>query len=366
MEAPGERAAESSGVAVPDNLRRGGRRTEVGWLRSARDILDLLAAATHRESLAGVRVLDIGCGTKLVKVLIEEGRPIGEYVGLDIEPRIIDFNRDTIVDPRFSFHCLHVANEYYRPDAPPLATLERYPVDDGAFDIVCGWSLLTHLSVEDIGHVLRLARRAVAPDGYFLGSIFLNQFSSTGHGLLDRIRRAWEEDGVQYALRLGQLLREESTPESGLDRAAAGQALDFSRALVLAAVDEPAEVKEVFRAAVAADDEIAEVALANLINGDPARRAEVIEALHAIVGDDPIIERAAQRAPESDRTARARIFPTGPPKADTVEARPRRPGLAPVHRRAVIEDLVAATGWSLEQIVEPTPSYHHVLVLRPV
>lgn len=319
--------------------------------------------------LAAAAVLDVGCGTKLSKVLLDEQRPIGRYVGVDVDPVVIDFLAREVGDPRFSYHHLDVRNERYRPEAPPMAELQRYPVDDAAFDIVCAWSLLTHLYAEDIGHFFRLTRRAIAPSGYLLASVYLNQFSDTGWGALAYYQRLWEEERRPGALAMGRRLRhDEGEPPHPLADAAAGVEENLARSrdlIAYAARERPDELRDWLGERVSSAPDLVEAALGNIVNGDADRRDELLAALRSVLGDDPLLERAAARRFGPHPGAEPTPFPTGPPVADTVDPAPNQPGLMPVHTLALVERLAVAHGWSLEDVVEPTRSYQHVVVMRP-
>ena len=57
------------------------------WIKSGRFALDLLARSIGRPDLQGVDLLDVGCGTKLAKVMLDESLPLGHYTGLTSLPK---------------------------------------------------------------------------------------------------------------------------------------------------------------------------------------------------------------------------------------------------------------------------------------
>jgi SAM-dependent methyltransferase len=135
--------------------------------------VDLLCATVRRPDLAGVSVLDVGCGTKLVKTILDGGRPIGRYVGVDVSARVIDWLRANVDDPRFEFQHLGARNDLYNPEGPLLSEFEQLPVN-GQFDLICLFSVFTHLAPDDFVAMLRLTRRHVKPDGVLLFSLFID------------------------------------------------------------------------------------------------------------------------------------------------------------------------------------------------
>jgi hypothetical protein len=42
--------------------------------------------------------------TKIVKTLLDQARPVGRYVGIDVSPMIIDWLEANAHDHRFEFH----------------------------------------------------------------------------------------------------------------------------------------------------------------------------------------------------------------------------------------------------------------------
>ena len=66
--------------------------SEVRTSRSRR--LARVGAVRHRSpgsddrarGSSGIELLDVGCGTKLVKILLDDSLPIGHYTGIDVAP----------------------------------------------------------------------------------------------------------------------------------------------------------------------------------------------------------------------------------------------------------------------------------------
>ena len=141
---------------VPRRLERGAYTDRSEWLRSADFAVGLLCETIGRSDLEGVDVLDVGCGTKVVKVLLDGSIPVGHYTGVDAAARVIDWLSETVKDPRFDFCHLNARNELYNPDGMPLEGFERLPVGDRKFDLICLFSVFTHLDPGDFRSMLRL------------------------------------------------------------------------------------------------------------------------------------------------------------------------------------------------------------------
>ena len=186
-----------AGLPVPRELERGAYADREDWLESARFALDLLARTLGREDLTGIELLDVGCGTKLVKALLDESLPIGHYAGIDVEPGVIEWLRAKVSDPRFEFHHLDAHN----PHGKPLASFDLLPVGARQFDLICLFSVFTHLAPPDFGAMLRLLRRHIQPGGKLLFSLYIKDpdrptqiEGPCGRGLpvgIPKFARAW-------------------------------------------------------------------------------------------------------------------------------------------------------------------------------
>ena len=59
------------GLPVPGNLQRGNHRLRQEWIESGVFAVDVLRRTVERPDLDGLDVLDVGCGTKIVKTLLD-------------------------------------------------------------------------------------------------------------------------------------------------------------------------------------------------------------------------------------------------------------------------------------------------------
>jgi SAM-dependent methyltransferase len=162
-------------LEVPKALHRGRHQTDAQWEASGTALLDLLARAFGRTDLSSVSLLDVGCGTKFTKVILETGLPIQRYVGVDISADVISFLTANVDDPRFAFHHLDAHNELYNPTGQPLESFDALPVGDERFDLISLFSVFTHLAPHDYRAMLELLRHHVADDGGLLFSLFVDE-----------------------------------------------------------------------------------------------------------------------------------------------------------------------------------------------
>jgi SAM-dependent methyltransferase len=172
---------------VTDPLRRGAHSTREEWMASAHSLLQLVARTAGVENLAEVSMLDVGCGTKFTKAVVDGGVPMGRYVGIDVDRSVVDFLVANVRDPRFEFHHMDVHNELYNPAGVPLSSLDRLPVGDERFDVITLFSVFTHLAPHDYAPMLRLLRPHVKPDGVLIYSIFLHEQAPNGLGIMNQL-----------------------------------------------------------------------------------------------------------------------------------------------------------------------------------
>jgi len=95
-------SSTESGLPVPPELQRSAHRDRQEWVDSGLFAVDLLGRTVGRDDLTGVDVLDVGCGTKIVKTLLDNDRAVGRYVGIDVAAPVIEWLRANVSDPRSS------------------------------------------------------------------------------------------------------------------------------------------------------------------------------------------------------------------------------------------------------------------------
>jgi SAM-dependent methyltransferase len=123
---------------------------------------DLLVA--HGLETDGT-VVDVGCGSgRLAAPLAEHLGPDGRYLGTDVVPALVDYARDLVGRPEWRFE---VVDDLV------------IPVGDDHADIVCFFSVMTHLRHEHSYLYLREAKRVVKPTGRIIVSFL--EFATYAH-----------------------------------------------------------------------------------------------------------------------------------------------------------------------------------------
>ena len=100
----------------------------------------------------GMRILDLGCGTGTLALLIKRAHPGAHVAGLDIDPRILEIARQKIAAAGLEIEL--------RQGSAEAAGLEP-----ASFDRVLTSLVLHHLTTAEKLDTLRAVRRALRPGG---------------------------------------------------------------------------------------------------------------------------------------------------------------------------------------------------------
>lgn len=121
-------------------------------------------------------LLDMGCGCgrvafALSHYLAEDGR----YVGFDIVPKLVDWDRDNITRtmPWFEFVHADIFNGAYNPSGGKQSLDYRFPAGDRSIDVCLAASLFTHLRRADAMHYFDETSRVLKRGGRALFSFFV-------------------------------------------------------------------------------------------------------------------------------------------------------------------------------------------------
>ena len=148
-------------------------------------LLDHLCEHLGLDNLGDTEVLDFGCGVRFSHALVSHQLPIKRYVGVDVSRDVIEFLRASITDPRFEYFYVNVHNAMYNPEGELLSEDRELPINGRTFDLICLFSVFTHLAPHDFRTMLALLRRFVKTDGRLFFTLFLDLPTEHGRGLMD-------------------------------------------------------------------------------------------------------------------------------------------------------------------------------------
>ncbi|HUV94981.1 MAG TPA: class I SAM-dependent methyltransferase [Anaerolineae bacterium] len=164
------------GLVLPaKHLRSCGRkfRHDEYFLASAQAEADRLV---ERLGLtASSRLLDVGCGVgRLALGILRRIGAIKAYRGIDVDKEAIRWCQWHITSqhPAFQFFPVNVEHPRYNPRGKKADTRFSLPFNDGEFDVIYVYSVLSHMLPKDIELYLAEFQRLLSPSG----KVFLTAF----------------------------------------------------------------------------------------------------------------------------------------------------------------------------------------------
>jgi SAM-dependent methyltransferase len=187
-------------LTIPLELSRSNSHDPAMARESALWLLDDMRDHLGLPDFSASEVLDYGCGVKFSEVLINLGIPIKRYVGVDVHEGLIDFLGSHVDDPRFEYHHVNVHNAMYNPSGEPLTAETELPFGPRRFDVICLFSVFTHLAPHDFRALLTILRRHIKDVGRLFFTLYIFEFTRGGHGLIDMWgRMAFRDDDPRIA-----------------------------------------------------------------------------------------------------------------------------------------------------------------------
>jgi SAM-dependent methyltransferase len=181
-------------LTIPRALQRSLRKDETEAQRSALALLGVLAGELRRADLEDVSILDVGCGVKFAQAIVTHDIPVGTYTGVDVHEPVITFLRGAVTDPRFRFHHVDFHNGRYNPTGRKMTAESILPVEQASYDVICGFSLFTHLAPDDFAAMLGIMRRYAHAATRLVFTAFIDVHTAEGHGVVDRYTKALGRD----------------------------------------------------------------------------------------------------------------------------------------------------------------------------
>lgn len=192
-------------LEVPGWLARGARKTDAdASIASAAWLIDYMCKKVGIEDLSETSLLDYGCGVKFTQALLELDLPVRRYVGIDVYAEMIDFLTENVDDPRFEYHAIDTHNELYNPEGAPLTEATELPVGDDRFGLICLFSVFTHLAPHDYSALLKVLRRYVEPTGRLFFTLYIDEKTEGGHGLMDMFARAFARQAAERSEQIAE------------------------------------------------------------------------------------------------------------------------------------------------------------------
>lgn len=168
-------SVENYKLIVPAHLRRGapGQKQRITAEDSGCELLDLMRTRLQIQDFSNSSILDIGCGTRIPEALLGKSIPIRRYVGMDVDEELVSFLNCHIKDERLQFFRLNVHNRNYNPSGDLLMPDSRLPIEE-SFDVICLFSVFTHLDPRDSDCMLAILNRYISSSGKLIFTCFLD------------------------------------------------------------------------------------------------------------------------------------------------------------------------------------------------
>ncbi|MGD0866617.1 MAG: class I SAM-dependent methyltransferase [Rhizomicrobium sp.] len=166
---------------VPKQFRRGTLlKNQKASVDSAVKTIEMTARELGAADLSNTTVLDIGCGVKFTQAFYGRRVPVKRYHGIDVDPGMIAFLSENVKDGRFTYRHIDAYNERYNKTGQPLSVDTDIGTNGELFDLVCLFSVFTHLAPPDYRAMLELARKYVSSNGKLIFTTFIDDTIS-GH-----------------------------------------------------------------------------------------------------------------------------------------------------------------------------------------
>lgn len=166
-------------IEVPPEFIRNSRRVVTAGVEETGSlVLQNVVEVLGVTDLSAVDMLDVGCGVRFTQTILNRDIPIRSYTGVDVEPTLIRWLQANVGDPRFTFAFWDVRNDMYNKRGQPFTRESTLPVS-GQYDLICLYSVFTHLSPSDADAMLHVLRPHVRATGQLLFTAFIDDTIDT-------------------------------------------------------------------------------------------------------------------------------------------------------------------------------------------
>jgi len=141
---------------------------------AGRLLLEKMRTRIGFESYADKSLLDFGCGVRFSQAILNTKMPFGRYTGVDNFAPMIELLQRNVRDPRFRYHFLDAYHPLYNVAGNRLSATTTLPFDDGEFDVVAMFSVITHQYPADAEAIFTMLRRYASPRGHLFFTCFLD------------------------------------------------------------------------------------------------------------------------------------------------------------------------------------------------
>jgi len=175
------------------------------YIESGLGLLQVLVSYAGLQ--AGSIMLDIGSGIgRLAVPLTKLITPPGSYDGLEIVERGVRWCSTKITPgyPHFRFTHADIFNAEYNPGGTVKAAEYVLPYDDASFDVVCLFSVFTHMLTADVERYVTEISRVLRPGGRLAATfIIINDETTKSMQAENGIYNFTYQEGPQWLFEEG-------------------------------------------------------------------------------------------------------------------------------------------------------------------
>lgn len=160
----------------PNSLQRNaGRIRKYGIEETGKILLDYLSELTKSDTLRNEDILDIGCGLRFSQTIVNLNYKVGSYTGIDVNKEVISFlQQNTTSIDYLNYYHWDVYNDLYNQTGYLLNDEVTLPIGSKSYDIICLFSVFTHLNPFDADALLFTLKKHINKDGFLVFSIFID------------------------------------------------------------------------------------------------------------------------------------------------------------------------------------------------
>lgn len=168
-----------NGIALPPkNIRPCGKNLQDDefYLSSARREADHLVQSLGLNPESSLLDVGSGPGRLAIGILENLGR-LRKYRGMDVSEKSIRWGQHYVTPrgPNFQFLHVNAENTRYNPQGEKIGAEFKLPFEGGEFDIICVYSVFSHMLTDDVRAYLEEFRRILRPEGRVCLTAFLEE-----------------------------------------------------------------------------------------------------------------------------------------------------------------------------------------------
>lgn len=167
--------APRSGAPLPPNaLRKGGKHFMSNEQLLQSSLCDVERLETYAGLRGGLHLVDLGSGAGRLAIALLERNFSLNYTGIDVQSSAVRWGSRHLTTFSTNYNFVHVDshNRRYNPRGKGFT---RWPLKENSADLVYAYSVLSHMSSEEVRFQFDEAARVLRPNGVFTITAFVEE-----------------------------------------------------------------------------------------------------------------------------------------------------------------------------------------------